>query len=78
MSFYDDILPLNIPPKSILQLHLHDGEWDEDYKMDFIWNSEKVYLVYKDTKNKEQRFLLKTEKYSEHVKNLASQNEVDN
>lgn len=66
MSFYDDVLPVNIPPKSILQLHLHDGEWDKDHKMDFIWNTKKVYLLYKDTNNKERRILIKSEDYSKY------------
>jgi len=66
MSFYDNILPVNIPPKSVLQLHVHDGEWNQDHKMDFIWETERVFLLYKDMKNKEHRFLIKTEKYVEH------------
>jgi len=66
LSFYDDILPMNFPPKSILQLHLHDGEWNQEHKMDFIWKTEKVFLVYKDMKNKEHRFLIKAEKYNNH------------
>ena len=66
MSFYDNILPMNIPPKSILQLHVHDGEWNQDHKMDFIWKTEKVFLVYKDMKNKDCRFLIKNEKYADY------------
>jgi len=73
MSFYDDLLPVNIPPKSVIQLHLHDGTWNKDGTMDYIWNTQKVWFVYKDTKDKEQRFLIKTEKYSDffqvHKKN---------
>jgi len=34
--------------------------------MDFIWETERVFLLYKDMKNKEHRFLIKTEKYVEH------------
>lgn len=69
LSFYDDILPMNIPPKSVLQLHLHDGEWNKDHKMDFIWKTKAVYLVYKDMKNKERRFLIKSEDYANRFPN---------
>ena len=75
MSFYDNILPVNIPPKSVLQLHVHDGEWNKDHKMDFIWETERVFLLYKDMKNKERRFLIKTEKYAEHFVTETNQNE---
>ena len=66
MSFYDNILPVNIPPKSILQLQVHGGEWNKEHKMDFIWKTEKVFLVYKDMKNQEHRFMIKAEKYADH------------
>ncbi len=76
MSFYDIILPVNIPPKSILQLQMHDGEWNKEHKMDFIWKTEKIFLVYKDKKDKEQRFLIKTERYVDHF--AAESNQYDN
>lgn len=72
MSFYGDVLPVNIPPKSVSQLHLHYGEWNKDHKMDFIWCTKKIYLEYKDTKNKEQKVLLKTEQYTEHFNNAKA------
>ena len=66
MSFYDDIIPVNVPPKSVLQLHLHDGEWKNEHKMDFIWKTKKVFFAYKDMKNNERRFLIKSEEYNKH------------
>ena len=69
MVFYDDVEPINIPPKAVIKLDLHGGAWNKDGKMDFIWNSKKVCLVYTDEKNKVRRKLIKTEDYENYFNN---------
>lgn len=69
MVFYDKVEPINIPPKAVIKLDLHDGVWNQDGKLDFIWKSKKVYLVYTDEKNKVRRKLIKTEDYKNYFNN---------
>lgn len=69
MVFYDVVKPINIPPKAVIKLDLHDGAWDRDGKLDFIWETKKVYLVYTDEKNKTRRMLIKAEDYENYFQN---------
>lgn len=69
MNYYDKVEAINIPPKAVIKLNLHDGAWDKDDKLDFIWKSKKVYLVYRDEKNKVRRKLIKTEDYENYFSN---------
>ena len=39
MVFYDDVEPINIPPKAVIKLDLHNGAWDKDGELDFIYSS---------------------------------------
>lgn len=75
MNYYDNVEPINIPPKAVIKLNLHDGAWDKDGKLDFIWKSKKVYLVYRDEKNKVRRKLIKTEDYGNYFTNHKQEEE---
>lgn len=77
MNYYDNVEPINIPPKAVIKLNLHDGAWDKDGKLDFIWKSKNVYLVYSDEKNKVRRKLIKTEDYENYFTN-HKQEDKDN
>lgn len=74
MVFYDKVEPINVPPKAVLKLNLHDGIWNQDGKLDFIWNSKKVYLVYTNEKNKVRRILIKTEDFANYFNNHTWEN----
>lgn len=50
--FYDDVGPINIPPKRIIQMRLHNGAHKRDGGLDFIWKTKKIYLTYTNEKNK--------------------------
>lgn len=67
ISFYNEVTQVNVPPKTIIQLYLHDGEWKD--KVAFIWKTQKVYFLYKDKKENEHRILIKSERYSDHFVN---------
>lgn len=67
---YNDVEPINIPPKAVIKLNLHEGAWNKDGKLDFIWKTKKIYLVYTNEKNKIKRILIKEEDYSNYFENL--------
>lgn len=73
MVFYDDVEPINIPPKAVIKLDLHNGSWDKDGELDYIWKTKKVYLLYTDEKNKMKRMLIKTEDYEKYFINHKSE-----
>lgn len=78
MTFYDEISPLTIPPKSIVQLKLHNSETTNRDKGAFIWRTNKVFLEYSNEKNKHRRALLKEEDYSKYFENYPQiQQETD-
>lgn len=66
LTFYDDVVPLNIPPKTITQLRLHDGSWHSGDGLEFIWNTQTIYLTYFDEKGKEKKVNIKAENYANH------------
>ena len=66
VAFYDRIVPLNVPPKAIIQLKLHDGKWHTNGGLDFVWKTQIVYLTYDDEKGKEKRMIIKKENYNNH------------
>ena len=73
--FYDEVGPINIPPKSIIQLNLHRGTWKSEGGLDFIWKTQKVYLTYLDENNKLKKFKIKTEIYRDYFDNHKAEEE---
>ena len=76
-SFYDKISPINVPPKTIIQIKLSDGENSNDNGLDFIWKTKKVYLTYINEKNKKKKVNIKSESYRDYFKNHISE-DIDN
>lgn len=66
ITLYDKVEPINIPPKAVVKLVLHEGAWDLNGELDFIWKTKKVYLAYTDEKNKVRRKLLRAENYEDY------------
>lgn len=73
LTLYRDVEPINIPPKTVIKLDLHNAIWGGDGKLDFIWKTKKVYLVYTDEKNKSRRRLIKSEDYENYFINHISE-----
>lgn len=69
MVFYDDVKPINIPPKAVIKLDLHNGSWNKEGELDYIWKAKKVYLIYNDEKNKTKRIFIKSEDYENYFIN---------
>lgn len=77
LVYYDKVVPINIPPKVVIKLELHNSFWHQDGGTDFIWNTRKVYLEYTNEKNKVKRKLIKTENYAGYFDNPRPE-ETDN
>jgi hypothetical protein len=69
MTYYDDISPVNIPAKSVININLHNGVWEKNDSLEFIWNVKSVYLVYTDEKNKNKKIMISKENYENHFAN---------
>lgn len=75
VTFYDELLTVNIPAKAIIHIELLNGFWDSDEKsLDFIWNTNRVVLLYTDEKNKEKEVLVKEEEYKNYFQNHRTVN----
>lgn len=69
ISFYDDLGPITVPAKSVLQINLHNGKWKKDNNPLFIGEAKKVFLEYRNNKNRKKRILLKQEDYNRYFEN---------
>lgn len=58
---YDNILPINIPPKSIIHIELQNWLSKSDDSLRHIWNTTRVYLKYTNEKNRKKKILIKKE-----------------
>lgn len=66
LVFYDKVGPINIPPKTVINIMFHGGASNQNGELDFIWKSKKVYLLYTDEKNRLRREVLKVEDYENY------------
>ena len=62
-SFYDEIEPINIPPKTVIKVDMHEGFWKD--ALSFIWETDRVFLRYANEKNKKKKVLIKKEIYKD-------------
>lgn len=69
MVFYDEVLPINIPSKSVINIKLHNVVWNKNGSLDFIWNTNSIFLRYTDEKNKDKKILIKKEIYKDYFIN---------
>ena len=75
ISFYDEVSSLNIAPQTVQQIKLHNGVWKQNNEIDFIWDTQKVYLLYENDKEKTKRILLHKESYCDYFqKHIAGEN----
>ncbi len=75
MVFYDDVKPINIPPKAVIKLDLNNVSWNNEGELDYIWKTKKVYLIYNDEKNKTKRIFIKSEDYENYFINHKLEDE---
>lgn len=63
MSFYDDVSVVNIPAKSVVNLNMHNGLWNNNNGLDFLWKTNRIFFVYTDENNKQKKILIKKVDY---------------
>ncbi len=66
---YDNVLPINIPPKSIIHIELQNWLSDSDDSLKHIWSTTRVYLRYINEKNRKKKVLIKKERYKDYFAN---------
>ena len=63
-AVYDTITPINISPKAVAKIDLHNYFCTSEHSLDFMWNANKVYLRYINEQNKRKKLLLHAEQYA--------------
>lgn len=66
VSKYVSIGVIHIPAKMTIQLDLQNILVYGDEGFDCIWKCKKIFLLYKDGKDRQKRVLLKTKDYANH------------
>ena len=69
LRFYDEVLPITIPAKTVYTVKLHGGFWDSDNRFSQIWRTNKIMLTYRDSKDREQKVLINEEDFSRYFEN---------
>lgn len=64
LAIYDNVLPLNIPPKTVVHIELLNS--NHGHELDYIWNTKRIDLTYTDTKGKDNRVIIKSEDYANY------------
>lgn len=75
LRHYDKICPINVLPKNVIRLELHNGIWLKEKKFDFIWDTQKIYLTYIDEKNNLKKVPIRSEAYQDYFKNHKAEEE---
>ena len=60
---YDDVGPINIPPKTVINLVLYYYEWDNNKSLKKFFNTNKIFLQYTDEKNQTKKVLISSKNY---------------
>lgn len=63
LTIYDDVSVINIPAKTVVNIDLKNGFWKNSEGIDFIWETDNIFLSYKNEKNKEIFVRIKNEEY---------------
>ena len=67
--FYDKVLPITIPAKTVYTVKLHGSFWDSDERFSQIWRTNKIMLTYCDRKDKERKVLINQYDFSQYFAN---------
>ena len=72
VAVYDNVLPLNIPPKTVVHIELLNT--NHGHELDYIWNTKRIGLTYTDTKGKDKRVIIKSEDYANYFNKCSLKN----
>lgn len=64
---YDKIEPMNIPPKTVMKLSLHNSRWNNGDDLNFLWGVNKVFIRYTNEKNKTKKIKIKHSKMEDYI-----------
>lgn len=71
--YYEKVEPLNIPPKAVITLDLHDTIDNKNDEFNFIWKTKKIFLTYTNEKNKSKKVLLKNVDYEHYFEKAVTE-----
>ena len=74
--FYDKVLPITIPAKTVYNIKLHGGFWDSDDRFSQIWGTNKIMLTYRDRRNKEKKILIVKDDFGRYFESHIVTEEV--
>ena len=75
---YDELGVLNIPPKSVVSIYIHNGMWDRDGKegkLDFLWKTTVIKIQYRNEKNRKKTKKVKKVDFLNHFNNQNTEDE---
>ena len=49
LRFYDEVLPITIPAKTVYTVKLHGGFWNSDEHFSQVWKTIKIMLTYRNS-----------------------------
>lgn len=67
LSFYDEIAPITIGARSVIQITIRNSEQNGTGIDSFIWKTKRIYLTYRNEKNRQKRVLIHEEDYSKRL-----------
>lgn len=70
-AHYDKVGPINIPPKTIINVVLTHSEWNKENSLADYMRTEKIYIQYLDEKGNEKRVLIKEDQYHNYFERAS-------
>lgn len=72
-AFYDEITPITVSAKSAVRIKIRNSEQSGEGRESFIWNTKRIYLTYRNEKNRLKRVLIHEEDYSKRLDNFTKE-----
>ena len=73
LAYFDNIGPLTIGAKSAVRIKIRDSEQNGEGRDSFIWKTKRIYLTYRNEKNRLKRVLIHEEDYSKRFDNYTEE-----
>ena len=75
MVWYNNVSPMNIPPKSIGVLRLHGGFYPKNKSLEYVYEADSVVLQYTNENNKIKKVFLKRINPTNYFENKTEDNQ---
>ncbi len=73
LPFYNEITPITVSAKSAVRIKIRNSEQSGEGRESFIWNTKRIYLTYRNEKNRLKRVLIHEEDYSKRLDNFTKE-----